>query len=105
MDEGTYKSIRESLRRLYPEDERACLVGFSGGKDSTLVTSLVFSAVLPIPTKHRKKPIVILRIDTRAQAMAGAKPACGRSSWAKLVFKRLPARILTKKKNDRRGRL
>jgi len=33
--------IKASLRQLYLEDERSWLVGFSGGKDSTMPASLI----------------------------------------------------------------
>jgi len=34
---STYQEIKDSLRQLYLEDARPWLVGFSGGKDSTMV--------------------------------------------------------------------
>lgn len=42
-----YKAIKDQLRELYLEDKRPWLVGFSGGKDSTMLASLIFDAVLP----------------------------------------------------------
>jgi tRNA(Ile)-lysidine synthase TilS/MesJ len=36
-----YNEISDSLKALYLEDPRPWLVGFSGGKDSTMVASLV----------------------------------------------------------------
>jgi tRNA(Ile)-lysidine synthase TilS/MesJ len=36
---STYREIRDSLCQLYLEDERPWLVGFSGGKDSTMLAS------------------------------------------------------------------
>jgi DNA sulfur modification protein DndC len=41
-----FQEIRASLEQLYREDERPWLVGFSGGKDSTMLASLIFDAVL-----------------------------------------------------------
>ncbi len=41
-----FPEIKASLRQLYLEDERPWLVGFSGGKDSTMLASLIFDAVL-----------------------------------------------------------
>ena len=43
---GRFQEICEGLRALYLADPRPWLVGFSGGKDSTLVASLVFEAAL-----------------------------------------------------------
>jgi DNA sulfur modification protein DndC len=65
-----YLGIKESLRRLYVEDNRPWLVGFSGGKDSTMLASLVFDTVLSVPTEQRKKPVSILCTDTRVEIPA-----------------------------------
>ena len=40
MDATSYHDIKSALRQLYLSDPRPWLVGFSGGKDSTLVASL-----------------------------------------------------------------
>jgi DNA sulfur modification protein DndC len=69
----TYKEIRESLTQLYIEDARPWLVGFSGGKDSTMVASLIFDAILSIPAAQRKKPVSILCTDTRVEIPAIAE--------------------------------
>jgi DNA sulfur modification protein DndC len=65
-----FKSIRDSLRALYLEDTRPWLVGFSGGKDSTLVASLVFEAILSIEPEFRKKEISVVCTDTRVEIPA-----------------------------------
>jgi DNA sulfur modification protein DndC len=65
-----YASIREFLRELYVHDERPWLVGFSGGKDSTMVAALIFDTVLSIPEERRQKPIAILCTDTRVEIPA-----------------------------------
>ena len=57
MASTSYQEIKDSLRWLYLDDPRPWLVGFSGGKDSTMVTSLVFDAVLSVPPDQRKKPV------------------------------------------------
>jgi hypothetical protein len=66
----TYQAIRDLLIQLYLEDERPWLVGFSGGKDSTMLASLIFDAVLRIPDVQRKKPVSILCTDTRVEIPA-----------------------------------
>jgi DNA sulfur modification protein DndC len=70
MSTTTYRDIRDTLSRLYIEDDRPWLVGFSGGKDSTMLASLVFDAVLSIPAAQRKKPVSILCTDTRVEIPA-----------------------------------
>ncbi len=68
-----YKDIKDSLIQLYGEDERPWLVGFSGGKDSTMLASLIFDAVLSVPPAERKKPISVLCTDTRVEIPAIAE--------------------------------
>jgi 3'-phosphoadenosine 5'-phosphosulfate sulfotransferase (PAPS reductase)/FAD synthetase len=73
MASVTYQEIKNSLRNLYLDDPRPWLVGFSGGKDSTMVASLVFDAVLSVPPDQRKKPVAILCTDTRVEIPAVAE--------------------------------
>ena len=70
MPRTVYHDIQSSLRQLYQEDARPWLVGFSGGKDSTMVASLVVEAVASIPAEHRKKPVAFLCTDTRVEIPA-----------------------------------
>lgn len=58
-----FREISKTLRQLYLDDARPWLVGFSGGKDSTLVAALVFDAVLSVPPEQRTKPVTILSTD------------------------------------------
>lgn len=65
-----FPEIRDRLRRLYLEDPRPWLVGFSGGKDSTLLAALIFEVVAAIPAADRRKPIAVLCTDTRVEIPA-----------------------------------
>ena len=65
-----YQDIKKSLRQLYLDDNRPWLVGFSGGKDSTMLASLVFDAVLSLPPAERTKPISVVCTDTRVEIPA-----------------------------------
>lgn len=47
-----FGEIRNSLAELYRQDARPWLVGYSGGKDSTMVTSLVVDALLAQPPEQ-----------------------------------------------------
>ncbi len=67
---SAYASIKTSLRELYEEDPRPWLVGFSGGKDSTMVASLIFDTVLSIPREQRTKEVHIVCTDTRVEIPA-----------------------------------
>lgn len=70
MSASAYRDIKESLKQLYLKDKRPWLVGFSGGKDSTMLASIVFDVVLSIPETQRKKPISVLCTDTRVEIPA-----------------------------------
>lgn len=56
--------IVEEIRQQYLEDDMPWVIGFSGGKDSTLLLQLVFNAIDKIPVKFRKKEIHVLSNDT-----------------------------------------
>jgi DNA sulfur modification protein DndC len=68
-----FQEIKASLHELYLEDERPWLVGFSGGKDSTMLAALIFDVILSIPAEQRKKPIAVLCTDTRVEIPAIAE--------------------------------
>jgi DNA sulfur modification protein DndC len=65
-----YHDIKASLTQMYLQDDRPWLVGFSGGKDSTMLASLLFDGVLSVPPEQRKKPIAVLCTDTRVEIPA-----------------------------------
>ena len=73
MAATAYQDIKKSLRQLYMEDNRPWLVGFSGGKDSTMLASLVFDAALSLPPAERTKPISVVCTDTRVEIPAIAE--------------------------------
>ncbi|MBI4028635.1 MAG: DNA phosphorothioation system sulfurtransferase DndC [Verrucomicrobia bacterium] len=73
MSNTTYQEIKHSLVAVYREDPRPWLVGFSGGKDSTMLASLVFDAVLSVAVEQRTKPISVLCTDTRVEIPAIAE--------------------------------
>ena len=66
----TYQDIKASLHQLYLEDDRPWLVGFSGGKDSTMLASIVFDTLLSLPSDRRTKPISVVCTDTRVEIPA-----------------------------------
>ena len=70
MTATTFLEIKNSLRELYLDDARPWLVGFSGGKDSTMLAALVFDVVMAIPAEQRKKPVSVLCTDTRVEIPA-----------------------------------
>jgi DNA sulfur modification protein DndC len=70
---STFSEIKDSLRHLYLQDPRPWLIGFSGGKDSTLVAALVFETAMSIPPEQRTKPLTVLCTDTRVEIPAIAE--------------------------------
>jgi 3'-phosphoadenosine 5'-phosphosulfate sulfotransferase (PAPS reductase)/FAD synthetase len=64
---SAYSGIMDSLSQLYLADPRPWLVGFSDGKDSTLVAALVFEAALAIPPAQRTKEIHVVCTDARVE--------------------------------------
>jgi DNA sulfur modification protein DndC len=70
MDATSYQDIKSSLRQLYLDDPRPWLVGFSGGKDSTMLASLIVEVVAGIPDGQRKNPVAVLCTDTRVEIPA-----------------------------------
>ena len=70
MSAQSYSEIKDDLKRLYLEDERPWLVGFSGGKDSSMVASLIFDVVLGLEPEQRTKEIAVLCTDTRVEIPA-----------------------------------
>ena len=59
--------ITEDLWDAYSSDERPWIVGFSGGKDSTMLVKLIYYAMVKLPKEERKKPTHIIASDTRVE--------------------------------------
>lgn len=62
-----FTKIKDSLRDLYLSDPRPWLVGFSGGRDCTMVATLIFETIASLPEAVRTKPVSILSTDTRVE--------------------------------------
>ena len=65
MDE--YKYIKEEMRRVYLHDRRPWMIGYSGGKDSTLLCQLVFEMLAELPAAKRWKKVYIVTSDTMVE--------------------------------------
>lgn len=59
-----YEEIKEEMKRVYLHDQRPWMIGYSGGKDSTLLCQLVFEMLEELPEKERKKKVFIVTSDT-----------------------------------------
>jgi len=58
------------MRDEYLSEQHSCpwIVGFSGGKDSTLVVQLVFELLLSLAPSDRVRPVIVLSNDTLVES-------------------------------------
>ena len=62
---GSIAELTREISELYLADETPWLIGYSGGKDSTAVTQLVWLALAALsPTERAKKPVYVITTDT-----------------------------------------
>lgn len=59
-----YRDIKEEMKRVYLHDQRPWMIGYSGGKDSTLLCQLVFEMIQELPEEDRRKRVYIVTSDT-----------------------------------------
>lgn len=63
------KAIRRELREEYTQPHsKPWIVGFSGGKDSTLLAHLVFDCLLAIPPDERRRKVFVVSNDTLVES-------------------------------------
>jgi len=60
----SFKNLVREVQNLYLEDQRPWVVGYSGGKDSTAVLQIVFTAILNLSPNQRHKMIYAISSDT-----------------------------------------
>lgn len=54
----------QEVQDMYLADDRPWVVGFSGGKDSTAVVQLIYTAVRALPAERREKRVFVVSADT-----------------------------------------
>ncbi|WP_270822939.1 hypothetical protein [Aeromonas sp. QDB14] len=52
------------VQRIYCADKRPWVIGYSGGKDSSAVLTLVYLALLGLPPELRHKDVFVVSSDT-----------------------------------------
>ncbi|HAK7502916.1 TPA: DNA phosphorothioation system sulfurtransferase DndC [Salmonella enterica] len=52
------------IQRVYLADKRPWVIGYSGGKDSSAVTTLIYLALLGLSPDQRDKPVFVVCSDT-----------------------------------------
>ena len=62
------RDIYDEIHSVYLSDNRPWILGFSGGKDSTCMVQLVWSAISELPEEQRQKKIFIISSDTLVES-------------------------------------
>ncbi|MEC8474137.1 MAG: DNA phosphorothioation system sulfurtransferase DndC [Planctomycetota bacterium] len=62
--EAIIDQLEAEIQRLYLDDETPWIIGYSGGKDSTAVLQLVWSAISKLPGDQLQKKIHVISTDT-----------------------------------------
>lgn len=62
-----FNDIIEELSMVYQHDDRPWMIGYSGGKDSTLLCCLVMDMLKQLPARKRKKKVYIVSSDTMVE--------------------------------------
>lgn len=57
-------NILEEMKRVYKNDSRPWVIGYSGGKDSTTVVLLAFKMLQNLTKEERHKPVYVISSDT-----------------------------------------
>jgi DNA sulfur modification protein DndC len=66
---SAFKKIRAELLAEYRQDhDYPWIIGYSGGKDSTLVAHLVFEMLMDLPPSERKRAVHIVANDTLVES-------------------------------------
>ncbi len=58
------RDLITEIQGLYKADSRPWVIGYSGGKDSTAVLQLVYTAILALPVAERQKEVFVVSSDT-----------------------------------------
>lgn len=63
-DDPKLPALINEIQTLYLEDDKPWVIGFSGGKDSTTILSLIYVAVTRLKKAQRHKHIYVISSDT-----------------------------------------
>ena len=64
----TLEDLYGEIRRVYLSDNRPWILGFSGGKDSTCMVQMIWSALSSLPPEKLHKRIYIISSDTLVES-------------------------------------
>ena len=64
LDDHTLEDLYDEMEAVYLNDNRPWIIGYSGGKDSTVCVELTFRMLMRLPKEKRHKPVYIVSSDT-----------------------------------------
>ena len=62
-----FKDVIDQMAIVYKHDARPWMIGFSGGKDSTLLCQLTFEMLEQLSPEERTKKVYIVTSDTMVE--------------------------------------
>jgi len=65
--ENTLADLIDEIRYVYKSDTRPWIIGYSGGKDSSVLVQLVYRMLMDMPASERKKQVYIVSSDTMVE--------------------------------------
>lgn len=68
MKTKIFNKIINEMKSLYLSNKRPWVIGFSGGKDSTCLTQLVYNMLKELHPAKRKKKVIIISSDTLVES-------------------------------------
>jgi len=63
-------TLQAEIRRIYLNDSRPWVIGYSGGKDSSCVLQLLWYALKELPKEQFTKPVYVISSDTLVETPA-----------------------------------
>lgn len=66
-DFAVFENIIQEMALVYQHDKRPWMIGFSGGKDSTMLCCLVLQMLQRLPAEKRNKTVYIVSSDTMVE--------------------------------------
>lgn len=68
LTKSDIREVIETIKELYQEDMIPWICGYSGGKDSTAVVQLVWTALSELPPEKLKKTVHVISTDTLVES-------------------------------------
>lgn len=68
FEDRTLEDVYSEIQKVYLSDDRPWIIGYSGGKDSTVALQLVWYAMTKLDENKRKKPIYVISSNTLVES-------------------------------------